>query len=1476
MKMKFLLLSLLFLLVGSALRAQTINFTMNKQNGCVPLSAVTFTDISTGGGGIISRDWDLGNGEIILNGPITVGTNYLTAQKYYVKLTVRFANNTSLQKIDSIEVYPKPMANFSASDTAVCISKPVTFTSNATTATGTLTNYQWDFGSGSINGTNASPTFTYNVAGNYQVSLIVRNNWGCNSDAATKPNYIHVYSVPVAGFSATPTFSCKDTLTVRFNNTTTGGGPTNQFKWHFGDGDSSTLRSPSHFYAAPGVYEVRLLVSIGGACSNAYVTPYYYKIHVGKPMPQFVTAPDTVCLNTPVNFVGRNSQQIAGGSTGYYGYSYWRFEDAGVNRYYENVNYTFTTPGNHIVRLIGYNYFGCADTISKTVHVRDIRPNFVADKLNGCNVPFTVTFTNTTLGNNLRFTWNFGDGTTRVTNGPQTVTHTYTYFTYFTVSLTAVDTTLSGSCASVESKTYYIKVIRPNINFTYAPVRGCKPLPVRFIVQLSSLIVPLTHYEWNFGDGTIVTTTSDTTYHTYTTAGVFDVTVKLVTPECMYTSVVKKVTVTAICDDDGGGGGGAGGGGIFMTARNCTNKYTITFTDTIKNNTIVTSWRFGDGNAIYTGPLLNPVTYTFTPPVKEYIVTVFRLDTITNIQDSAKKRVIIIDEKANFVPTSSPTICPNRYVYFTPTGIDSTKINIYEWDYGDGKPRDIYNNQTYYNTYNSYLNGQTYHYYTDTGVFRVKLWITDKNGCRDSAFFDAVVVRGPKADFVANKLSVCGGNERVLFNDLSVQNGNVPITSWQWYFGQGSWYTSNRDTGAAHTYVSNSYVSYYTVYLTVTDSLGCTHSINKPSYFKQYVPKADFYSYDTLKCNSYNVALYNNGTFYNGSALWNFGDGTTSIGYHGYKTYPPIDSVYNIKLVVVDENNCKDSITKPAFIKFVKPKANFIIADTNGCAPITVRFTDSSNYARAWVWNFGDGGTGSTLQNPSGKIYGTPGLYNVKLTITGPNNCVHDTTKTIRIRGPIGNLQQLSTSGCKPLSIDMKVTGSNILNYAWAFGDGTPVVVSTADSVKNHVYVNAGKYLPNVILTSPEGCPFTLVAADTVYVDSLKVNFTQDRNTLCETGLVQFTGSAALPNFSNVTRWVWDFGDGVSDSTSNPINHLYTAVGNYDVKLRALSRYGCIDSFIKPLSVIVKDTPNVTFERPQLITTCALNTLEVFTKVFSTSNGYVHYAWDKRINSSAPWVSTGQSGVGSPILVNGLYEYTATYPTFIAAMSDSGNQYRLRVATTAAGTADECAPLNFSALNIKVIDCSIVLPIKWLGIQAKKVNQQHIITWRSSSSESQVWYILERSTDGQNFKAIHQKIQIHASASQEYAMQFADDVVDNRNTYYRIKAISISNGKTEYSDIVLLQNETKDRVHLLHNPINMSGIKLNAQVSQKQDITLVLLDASGKLIATQKQLIEQGSSTIKLLLPQDMANGIYLLNISGRTVNNTLRVVLQK
>jgi hypothetical protein len=74
------------------------------------------------------------------------------------------------------------------------------------------------------------------------------------------------------------------------------------------------------------------------------------------------------------------------------------------------------------------------------------------------------------------------------------------------------------------------------------------------------------------------------------------------------------------------------------------------------------------------------------------------------------------------------------------------------------------------------------------------------------------------------------------------------------------------------------------------------------------------------------------------------------------------------------------------------PVASFKAAPVAG-APLSVRFTDQSQFATSWLWNFGDGAT-STEQNPSHQ-YPSRGNFTVTLT-TANSSGSSSVTKSIR------------------------------------------------------------------------------------------------------------------------------------------------------------------------------------------------------------------------------------------------------------------------------------------------------------------------------------------------------------------------------------------------------------------------------------------------------------------------------------------------
>lgn len=114
------------------------------------------------------------------------------------------------------------------------------------------------------------------------------------------------------------------------------------------------------------------------------------------------------------------------------------------------------------------------------------------------------------------------------------------------------------------------------------------------------------------------------------------------------------------------------------------------------------------------------------------------------------------------------------------------------------------------------------------------------------------------------------------------------------------------------------------------------------------------------------------------SWLWDFGDGNTSFVQNPNHTYIS-EGTYVVTLIATNVDGSDSEITQVTIHAVpILPIATFTFLPTD----LIVQFTDTSlNGPITWSWDFGDGSTLDTTQNPS-HTYAAPGIYAVKLTIT--------------------------------------------------------------------------------------------------------------------------------------------------------------------------------------------------------------------------------------------------------------------------------------------------------------------------------------------------------------------------------------------------------------------------------------------------------------------------------------------------------------
>ncbi|WP_153797308.1 DUF7948 domain-containing protein [Foetidibacter luteolus] len=149
--------------------------------------------------------------------------------------------------------------------------------------------------------------------------------------------------------------------------------------------------------------------------------------------------------------------------------------------------------------------------------------------------------------------------------------------------------------------------------------------------------------------------------------------------------------------------------------------------------------------------------------------------------------------------------------------------------------------------------------------------------------------------------------------------------------------------------------------------------------------------------------------------------------------------------------------------------------------------------------------------------------------------------------------------GCIPLRVDFTDTIAIAKQYIWDFGDGSPRITTTIPSA-SYTYNNVGTYNVMLIAVDSSSCN----VADTSYVqiqakdNKANLGFTRRKVGLCESLEYEFTNTSTATLPFNSKSFVWDFGDGVTDTAGmEAVNHTYAAPGTYQVILNLIDTNYC-------------------------------------------------------------------------------------------------------------------------------------------------------------------------------------------------------------------------------------------------------------------------------------------------------------------------------
>jgi len=345
--------------------------------------------------------------------------------------------------------------------------------------------------------------------------------------------------------------------------------------------------------------------------------------------------------------------------------------------------------------------------------------------------------------------------------------------------------------------------------------------------------------------------------------------------------------------------------------------------------------------------------------------------------------------------------------------------------------------------------------------------------------------------------------------------------------------------------------------------------------------------------------------------VWDFNDGASSNLLNPNHVYTKA-GLYKVTL------KNADTLVATVSIRILPELSLKITADNyQGCAPISINFTDITSYPNAllpleYLWDFGDG-KGSTLANPLTN-YTEPGIFSVTLSVKTkiPQcNTAHTFEDFINVQDKQDvdfTFTKIDPTCSYPTMVTFKNTGvtNPDYTYLWNFDNGTNSTKPNPDVVS---FSESKVYQVSLEVDNKKGCRSKITKpVNLIFYPKIKLKIP---STFCLNQVVPIINETDARTFS------WDFGPNAIPQTSklpSPDTIKFTQGTEQKVKLTMYSIFGCkVDtSFVINIS-----QPDATFTADPLFG-CSL---PVDIKFIANHTTYEKYEWNNQQGASQHIIS---------------------------------------------------------------------------------------------------------------------------------------------------------------------------------------------------------------------------------------------------------------
>jgi gliding motility-associated-like protein len=213
--------------------------------------------------------------------------------------------------------------------------------------------------------------------------------------------------------------------------------------------------------------------------------------------------------------------------------------------------------------------------------------------------------------------------------------------------------------------------------------------------------------------------------------------------------------------------------------------------------------------------------------------------------------------------------------------------------------------------------------------------------------------------------------------------------------GTFTWYddaalTVLLSSGATYTPTTTATHTYY-----VTETVGgCQGPATPVTITINSLPVADAGTTQAIGCGISSVNLDGSASASGANIIYNWTSVTGNIVSGANTTVPSVNSAGTYIITVTNTTTSCSAVDSVMVTGSPSPVASFSSDQINGFSPLLVNFTNTSQNANTYVWNFGDGSSLVSTTDAS-NIYITPGTYTVMMVASNNLQCPDTATATI-------------------------------------------------------------------------------------------------------------------------------------------------------------------------------------------------------------------------------------------------------------------------------------------------------------------------------------------------------------------------------------------------------------------------------------------------------------------------------------------------